>query len=127
MENRYLIDTHIFIWSMEKNQRLPEKIFSLLKNSQNSIFISVASIWEIIIKTGKKKLKTPQNIEKVINMAKFNVLPINLNHVLAVKTLPNIHSDPFDRILIAQSLVENLTLISSDPKMSKYKIRLIEA
>src|SRR3989344_836107 len=113
MENKFLIDTQIFIWSMEKNNRLSEKIFELLKNSQNSIFISVASIWEIIIKTGKKKLKSPKNIEEVINLAGFHILPIELDHVLAIKSLSNIHQDPFDRILIAQSQVENLTLISS--------------
>lgn len=127
MENKFLIDTHIFIWSMEKNKILSQKIFSILKNPQNSIYISVASIWEIIIKTGKKKLKSPDDFEKVINSVGFNIIPIKLDHVLAIKSLPHFHTDPFDRLLIAQAQVENLTLISSDPKIAKYKINLLQA
>ena len=126
MENRFLIDTHIFIWSMEKNKRLSEKIFNILKNPQNSIYLSVATVWEMVIKVKRRKLKMPENIEAVINAAGFHILPIEINHVLNVRTLPSHHFDPFDRILIAQSMIENLTLITSDPKIWQYKIDLLK-
>ena len=127
MENRYLIDTQVFIWSMENNKRISKNIFLLLKDQQNLIYFSVASIWEMIIKTSKKKLKTPKNIVEVINLAGFLILPINLKHVLSLTSLPAIHQDPFDRILISQSQTENLTLITSDPIIAKYKIKVLKA
>jgi len=112
---------------MENNKRISKNIFLLLKDQQNLIYFSVASIWEMIIKTSKKKLKTPKNIVEVINLAGFLILPINLKHVLSLTSLPAIHQDPFDRILISQSQTENLTLITSDPIIAKYKIKVLKA
>lgn len=125
--NSFLIDTEIFIWGMEKSSKLSSKVRLLLENQENQIFISIASIWEMVIKGGKGKLKLPKNIEEDIEVAGFKILPIEVPHVLAVKELPNYqdHKDPFDRILISQAKVENLTLITSDPKIWKYKITML--
>lgn len=127
--NSFLIDTEIFIWGMEKSSKLSSKIEKILENPENQIFISVASIWEIVIKKAKGRLKLPKSIEEGINNAGFKTLSIEITHVLGVGKLPNYkdHNDPFDRMLISQARVENLTLITSDQKMWKYKLALLKA
>lgn len=125
--NRYLIDTHIFIWSMEKNRRLSDKLIQLLSDPNNEILLSVVSVWEMIIKKQRKKLKTCKNIELGIKTVGFKVLSVDLKHVLVIDKLPNYHADPFNRLLIAQSIEENLTLITSDKKIWKYKTSILEA
>lgn len=124
---RYLIDTHIFIWAMENKKSLSESIKNEITDPNNTVFISVATVWEIIIKNAKKKLKAPKDIKGDIEASNFQLLPIGIEHVLEVKKLLNIHKDPFDRILIAQTKAEGLTLITSDAKIWKYKIPLVKA
>ena len=124
--NNFLIDTQVFIWWMEKNKRLPEDIYEILNNPKLPIFLSVASIWEIIIKKQKKKLKLPVNLETGIKTSRFNILPIEVADVLQVLKLRLNHNDPFDRILIAQSQARKLTLITNDPKIHSYKGNILE-
>ncbi len=123
---RYLLDTHVFIWAMEENKRLPRDIKSKISDPNNEIFVSVTTIWEIIIKK-RKGLKIPKDILGGIKKSNFVLLSIDINHVLEVEKLPGIHKDPFDRILISQTKVENLTLITSDEKIWKYDLSLIQA
>jgi len=122
----FLIDTQIFIWWMEKSSRLSKDMFNLLNNSQSKIFLSVASVWEIVIKKGKKKLKTPKDVEGGVRASGFIPLNIEIPHVLGIEKLPIYHKDPFDRILIAQAQLENLTLITSDEKIWKYNIDVLK-
>lgn len=127
MENKaFLIDTQIFIWWMENNRRLRRDLFVLLNDSANSIFLSVATVWEIIIKTGKKKLKVPMDLESGIKKSGFQLLPIEITHVLEMEKLPLHHRDPFDRILISQAITERLALITSDEKIWKYKLSIVK-
>lgn len=123
---KYLIDTQFFIWLMEKSNKVPEGLIDFLANPQHQIFLSVASIWELIIKKGKKKLKVPKNIKKDVNKSGFVLLPIEASHVMRLEKLPNLHSDPFDRILIAQSMVEDMILVTSDTTMQQYKARFLK-
>lgn len=123
----YLIDTHIFIWLMENNKKVSPQIKVLLRSPSVNVFISIASIWEIVIKQTKGQLKTPKDIEGGIESSGFTILPIEISHVLETGKLSNCHNDPFDRILIAQAKVENLTLITADPKIWKYKTPIIKA
>lgn len=123
---RYLIDTHIFIWWMEESKRLSEEILNLLNNPQNEIFLSAASIWEIIIKKVKKKLKTPKDIERGIKASGFTPISIEMLHVLGIERLPLHHNDPFDRIIISQAKTENLTLITADKKIWKYDLPMLK-
>jgi len=128
MENKgFLIDSHIFIWWMKKSTKIPQKLYGQLNNPNNRIYLSIASVWEIIIKKAKKKLKIEYDIEKGILKSRFQLLPIELKHLLKLENLPEFHKDPFDRILISQSQVENLTFITADPKIWKYKINLLKA
>ena len=123
---KYLIDTHIFIWAMEENKRLPLDIKARISDPNNKVFVSVTSIWEIIIKK-RKGLKVPKDILGGIKKSNFVLLSIDINHVLEVENLPLYHGDPFDRILIAQAKVENLTLITSDEKIWKYNLPMVRA
>lgn len=125
-KNKLLLDTHIFIWLLEGNKNLSQDLVDLLKNPKTSIFLSVASVWEIIIKRKDGKLKTPQNIQKAIHEAEITVIPISISHVVKIESLSLIHRDPFDRMLIAQTIVENLTLVTADSTIQKYKIPLIK-
>lgn len=106
--------------------RLPDDIKSEIKSPKNQIFVSVASIWEIVIKRNLKKIKLSFDLETSIAKASFVVLPIEMSHVLKVQKLPNYHKDPFDRILVAQSRIENLTLISHDQSIWKYDIDVLK-
>jgi PIN domain nuclease of toxin-antitoxin system len=126
-KGRFLLDTQVFIWWMEKSRKLSQNWFRLLTvtEADNQVFLSMASVWEMVIKQKKKKLRLPTKIELGIRQSGFGLLPIELAHVLAVAKLPLYHQDPFDRILIAQAQVENLTLISSDKKMARYKVKLL--
>lgn len=124
----YLVDTQIFIWLMEDSKKLPAKIKTLLQDP-NDVFISIASVWEIVIKQTKGSLKTPADIEGGIKEAGLKLLGIEISHILGLKNLPlyKNHKDPFDRILISQTKIENLTLITSDPKIWQYKISVVKA
>lgn len=121
---KFLLDTQIFIWWM-KDEKLQENVKNIISNPANTIYLSTVSVWEMIIKKKIGKLKLPKNWKITIEDGKFEILPINLEHALTVETLFLHHKDPFDRMLIAQAKVENLIMITSDPKMSKYKIRVI--
>lgn len=122
---KFLLDTQIFIWWM-KDEKLTENITNILSDPTNIIYLSTVSVWEMIIKEKIGKLKLPKNWKITIKDGRFEILPISLEHVLVVETLPLHHKDPFDRMLIAQSQTENLTLITSDLKMNKYKIQIIK-
>lgn len=124
---KYLLDTHVFIWWMEENKKLPAEIKSIIDDSFNNIFISVITPWEIVIKIKTKKLKVPKNYASYVINGIFKLLPIEISHVLGVERLPLFHKDPFDRMLIAQAKVEDLTLITSDQKFKKYDLSLISA
>ncbi len=123
---KYLLDTHVFIWAMEVSQKLHQNIQDTISDPNNIIFVSVATIWEIMIKK-RKGLKVPKDILGGIKKSNFVLLPIDISHVLEVEKLPDIHKDPFDRILISQAEVENLTLITSDKKIWRYKSSLLKA
>lgn len=125
---KYLLDTHIFLWSLNNDVKLKGSVKKILVDPDELIYISVVSAWELSIKSKTHpgfKLRTP--IKEAFNILGFEILPIFFEHALAVEKLPYYHKDPFDRILIAQALVENLTLITSDQKIWKYKIPLIKA
>lgn len=126
MNKNYLLDTHVFIWWIEGNSRIDKKVKSLIENSKGEVFISMASIWEMAIKISIGKLKLKNSIDKTINKARFEVLNISLSHALQIIKLPLIHKDPFDRMLVAQAIAENMTLITDDPKVGKYKVKLLK-
>lgn len=124
---KFLIDTHIFIWAMDNSPRLTKIIKDLISNPKNEVYLSVVSIWEIMIKRSSGNLKTPAKIIEGIKAAGFDILPIEAEHALALEQLPDYHKDPFDRMLIAQARSENMVLITSDSKIWKYGQKILKA
>jgi PIN domain nuclease of toxin-antitoxin system len=123
----YLIDTNIFLWSLGDEKKLKSIVRNAITGPQNQIFISVASLWEISIKHRKGKLPLNTTIQECVESSSFEVLNIQLNHIITLDTLPIFHHDPFDRLLIAQAKAENLTFITSDEKIWKYDLSLLKA
>lgn len=124
-DRRFIIDTHIFVWWMEKDNRLRKNIENIIADPQNFIFLSTVCVWELVTKKKIGRLRLPKDWKETVNSGRFEILPINLEHVLALETLPLYHKDPFDRMLIAQAQVENCRLITVDPKIKKYKVRTL--
>ena len=121
---RYLLDTHILLWWLNGDKNLKDSIQRIIKHPDNQIFISVATLWEISIKhiLGKLTLKT--NLSEIISVSGFNLIPITSTHILELEKLPLLHHDPFDRILIAQSISEKLVFITDDIKIKKYHLKV---
>ncbi len=114
---QYLIDTHVFLWFVSNSKELSQTAKSLIEDETNEIFISIASLWEISIKTALGKLIIYGNYETVIDDVNDNsiqILPINFAHTVEQNRLPFHHRDPFDRIIVSQAIVENMTLVSAD-------------
>lgn len=114
----YLIDTHILLWWMADMPKLSKNVRDIIK--REPIWVSTAAVWEIIIKKSIGKLKIPGDLDEQLQKNGFNLMDIKLHHVLALETLDNLHSDPFDRIQIAQAKTENLTFITADRRILKY-------
>lgn len=121
-KSNFILDTHVFIWAMEGNKRLPADIKNKISDPKNIVFISVATIWEIVIKRKLGKMKIKFDLESSAKTAGVGIIPIQTAHVLYTEKLPFYHKDPFDRIIIAQSNVENLILITHDEDILKYKV-----
>lgn len=119
---RLLLDTHILLWCLEGEEKLSDQARKIIL-SADEVYASAANVWEIIIKisTGKLKIQTdPQDMVEAIADSGFEMLFIKPEHALKLMDLQDIHRDPFDRILIAQSLVEPLHLVTCDSVVAKY-------
>lgn len=125
-----LLDTHIFLWLNEQPEKLSARVLALCEDSNNSLYLSHVSPWEIQIKTKLGKLKLSCSLQEMIMTQQrdnnLKLLPITLQHIYALNTLENYHQDPFDRLLIAQSTVESMPLITVDDKIVRYPIVTIQ-
>lgn len=122
-----LLDTHVLIWALENNPTLSDKARNSIVRASNIVFVSSASVWKIAIKKQLAKLESPDNLLEEIKLHRFTPLPINHDHAELAGKLPDIHKDPFDRMLIAQTIIEKLTLVTRDKLITKYNIKIIEA
>lgn len=126
---RVLVDTHVFLWWVEGDRALPAKARAVLANPENECLISMVSAWELAIKTGLGKLELALPVKRYIveNVAAngFRMLAIEIAHVGRVETLARHHGDPFDRLLIAQALEENIALVTADPIFRNYGVKRI--
>lgn len=127
---RYLVDTHIFLWMFADRPAFTRKSRLFLEDVEsNQFYLSDASAWEASIKYGSGKLRLPETPEVFfadrVRRAEYRHLPIDLRHVTGVHSLPRIHGDPFDRLLVSQAQVEDMTIISNDPVFERYTVDLL--
>jgi PIN domain nuclease of toxin-antitoxin system len=126
---RVLLDTHAFLWWNTDDPKLSQTARDVIADGHNEIFLSVASAWEIAIKAARGSLLLPElpghYVSDRMQLHHFLALPIQLSHALYVSDLPQIHRDPFDRILIAPSQLENLPILTSDPEIARYDVAVI--
>ena len=127
---KLLLDTHIFIWWADQPEKLPPAALSALEDDANELLLSVVSVWEMQIKIqlGKLKLTLPlkELVKKQQETNDLTVSAVALTHVLALDALPFHHKDPFDRLLIAQSIEEGLTIVTADSQFSSYSVKLLQ-
>ena len=120
-----LLDTHVLLWALTDHERLGPAAREVITDRRSLVCVSAASAWEITIKTTLGKLRAPGNLAVALGDAGFEPLAISVDHALAVGQLPDIHRDPFDRILLAQAITEGLTLVTSDPALRRYDVALL--
>ena len=124
-----LLDTHVALWAITDSPKLPQRARDLIQGSKTTVWISAASIWEIAIKCGLGRGDMPvsgQDAVRYFQESGYRFLPIDVEHALAVESLPAHHQDPFDRILVAQALVEPMRLMTHDPLLARYGDTIIE-
>jgi PIN domain nuclease of toxin-antitoxin system len=120
---RLLLDTHLLLWAAGQPDRLPAEARNLLQDPLHDLIFSVASLWEITIKRGLVRADfrvEPRVLRRGLRDHGYGELPITADHALAVDLLPAIHRDPFDRILVAQAIIEGITLLTGDPLVASY-------
>ncbi len=125
---KLLLDTHILLWAAGEPEKLSSKAKDLIENLDNQLYFSTASLWEISIKNklGRADFKVDLAVfRRNLLDNGFEEIAINSVHTIGVDALPNIHRDPFDRMLIAQTVVEGITLITADSAMMKYQVAVV--
>lgn len=126
-----LLDTQIFLWMTLQRDRLSDLVSSALQNPDNRLTLSVVSMWEMQLKNQIGKLPLPQPVRQfVVSQRRVNdvgALPVFEHHVWTLNRMPLHHRDPFDRLLIAQAIAEDFTLVSADPLFAKYDVPLLSA
>ena len=122
---KYLLDTHTLIWLIEASSKVSSDIRERLKYPGNPVYLSSASLWEIAIKSSLGKLELQSPFDKLLSDlagTNINILQIEHEYLRKLAELPYIHKDPFDRLLIATALVEDLTIITADENIQKYDV-----
>jgi len=125
---RYLLDTHTFIWFSENDKLLPKKAAKEITDIDNSCFLSIASLWEIAIKhsLGKLDLKSPFNkIHTFLSENNIDILPVEMDDLNTLLKLEHFHRDPFDRVIIAQAITKDLTILTTDKQYKPYPVKCL--
>ena len=126
---RILVDTHVFLWAITDDPRLSSVHKALYLDSSNDLYLSVTSMWEMLIKSGLGKLPLPTPaagyIVKQMEKNRLLALPIRFSHLTALESLPPLHRDPFDRMLAAQARAENIPIMSVDSEFRKYDVEVL--
>ena len=121
---RLILDTHAFLWWREDASRLKPSVRYEVERSELVVF-SAVSAWEIAIKSGIGKLRLDTTLERLFDPSGFSKLPLSADHALALSGLPFHHRDPFDRMLIAQTMTEGLTVVTHDRRFEAYSVNIL--
>ena len=124
---RLLLDTHAFLWWLGDDPKLGPLARSAIADNRNAVFVSAASAWEIAVKRRSGKLEAPGEIGEWIASSDFAPLSIDVAHAIAAAELPPHHRDPFDRMLVAQAQLEELTLVARDDEIDAYAVAVLDA
>ena len=123
----YLLDTHTLLWFLRDSPQLSKKALEII-TTENKVYVSIASLWEIAIKKSIGKLEFEHSIEKIAELCHEKdilILQIQPKYFDKIIKLPNIHNDPFDRLIISQAIIENLVIITKDTIIPKYSLKTI--
>lgn len=120
-----LLDTHVLLWWLGSDPALPFLAREAISDPEMTVVVSAATAWEIAIKKASGRLEAPDDFREALEANDFGMLAITVDHALAAGTLPAHHSDPFDRMLIAQAQTEGLTLVSVDNRFAEYEVELL--
>ncbi|WP_287407995.1 type II toxin-antitoxin system VapC family toxin [Oceanithermus sp.] len=127
--SRLLLDTHVFLWWISDDPRLSPAAREAIADGASEVFLSAVSVWEMVIKMGLGRLELPEDLEsflaRQLQVNGFRPLAMTLPHALAVRHLPDVHKDPFDRLLVAQAQHEELVLVSRDAVVRRYPVPVI--
>lgn len=124
---KLLLDTHLLLWAAGQPERLSASALTLLSDPQHELLFSAASLWEIAIKSALDRPDfrvDPRQLRRSLLDNGYGELPVTSEHAVSISALPAIHKDPFDRILLTQSLVEGITLLTSDATLAQYSENL---
>lgn len=124
----YILDTNALIFYLYNPVRLSKTAVDIVHNEDNQIYVSIVSLWEIAIKSSIGKLEIKNSMEEIAGIClkyKIELLAINPQHLDQIANLPQIHGDPFDRLIISQAITENLTIVTSDSIIPKYDANTI--
>lgn len=124
---RLLLDTHALLWALSDDPRLSAEARHRISDPATDVVVSSASAWEISIKQALGKLDAPDDLADVIEAARMRPLPITVSHALLAGRLPRHHDDPFDRMLVAQAVLEGLILMTSDRRLNSYEVDVVPA
>jgi PIN domain nuclease of toxin-antitoxin system len=124
---KLLLDTHCLLWALGRPRQLRPETRRRIERAETLVVVSVVSAWEIEIKRALGKLKAPDDLGRQLEQVRFEVLGVCLRHVEALRALPPLHRDPFDRMLVAQALTEGLTLVTQDEQLQAYGVPTISA
>ena len=124
---RLLLDTHVLLWTLLAPEEVWPEARELIEDGAQDILVSAASAWEIAIKRAQGRLEAPQDLAAAVAKQSFRPLPISVEHAAAAGDLAAHHRDPFDRMLIAQAMVEGLTIMTRDPSFRAYGVPLLRA
>lgn len=126
---KLLLDTHVFLWYISGDERLPKSFEEAISNPDNTVYLSVASNWEIMIKYGLGKLPLPESPETYIpkyrELHRIESLPVTESSLHHLISLPDLHRDPFDRLIISQALSEDLTVVTVDREILRYNTSVL--
>jgi PIN domain nuclease of toxin-antitoxin system len=124
---RLLLDTHVLLWWLANDPSLGEEARAGISDPRSSVFVSAATVWEISIKQALGKLEAPSDLLRQIELNRFEPLSMTVSHAYTAGALPPHHDDPFDRMLVAQAMMEGLILLTRDPRMSLYGVGTLAA
>lgn len=124
---RLLLDTHTFLWWLANSKELGTAAKEIISDSKNEVYVSAVSSWEISIKKSLGKLEAPDGLDNIVEDEGFDRLPITFFHGEQAGSLPPIHRDPFDRMLVAQAQAEGLEIVTADMFIPKYGVKAVNA